>query len=104
MKRGDKVAVCYDGKLGRHCVGEIIATKYGRIQVRFFAWGCDSETIITHWFHSRKRPRRWGGAGKHYSGFVPVPDGSMQAIIGTPGDWYDVYKWKKFVRYYGTDA
>ena len=93
MKRGDKVAVCYDGKWGRRVLGEVIATKQtSRIQVRFKEYA--GEEILTHWFRKRKRSRRHGGRPFYYGGFVPVDKSLMQSMFGMPGDWYSIFKEK----------
>jgi hypothetical protein len=95
MKRGDKCYVCYDGKWGRRVLGEVIATKYKRIQVRFPEWASDDGTVLTHWFHQRTRKRYGFGRRKYYGGFVPVKQSLMGNLFGLPGDWYRVFKCKK---------
>ena len=93
MKRGDHVAVCYDGKWGRRVKGEVIATRKGsRILVRFPEWA-NEENIIEHWFPVRKLGSKWGGPRKNYAGFVQVEKSIMRGLFGMPGDWYSVWPW-----------
>ena len=93
MKRGQTVAVCYDGKWGRRVKGVVIATKQSRICVRFNLWS-DPAVQVTHWFHARRKGRKYGGPSKRHAGFVPVDDSLMQKLGIGPGDWYAIYKWR----------
>lgn len=93
MKRGDSVAVCYDGKWGRRVKGEVIATRKGsRILVRFPEYA-NEENVIEHWFKVRRLPTIWGGPRKNYAGFVQVEKSIMRGLFGMPGDWYCVWPW-----------
>lgn len=93
MKRGDYVAVCYDGKWGRRVRGEVIATRKGsRILVRFPEWA-NEDNILEHWFPVRRLKTRFGGPRKNYAGFVPVEKSIMRGLFGMPGDWYCVWPW-----------
>lgn len=94
MKRGDKVAVCYDGKWGRRVPGTVLATKNGyRILVEFNEYACDEgDAPVQHWFRVRAPERRWGQA-KMFAGYVKVKRSLMQGLFGVPGDYYTVYKW-----------
>jgi hypothetical protein len=95
MKRGDVVAVCYDGKWGRRVKGEVIATCKGyKILVRFPEWG-EEHNIIEHWFKVRRHEIKYGGARKYFGGFVPVEKSLMKMLFNLPGDWYAVYKWEE---------
>jgi hypothetical protein len=94
MKRGNTVAVCYDGKWGRRVKGEVIATCKGhKILVRFPEWGKEHK-IIEHWFKVKRRKIKYGGPRKYFAGWVPVERSLMQILFGVPGDWYAVYKWE----------
>ena len=93
MKRGDIVAVCYDGKWGRRVKGEVIATRKGsRILVRFPEWA-NEDNIIEHWFKVRRLHTKFGGPRKNYGGFVNVDKSIMRGLFGMPGDWYCVWPW-----------
>ena len=94
MKRGDIVAVCYDGKWGRRTMGEVIGTRKGsHILVSFKEYAGDS--ILQHWFRRRPRRRRYGGKPFYYAGFVPVDRSLMRAMFVSPGDWYVIYEWQE---------
>lgn len=93
MKRGDFVAVCYDGKWGRRVKGQVIATHKGsRILVRFPEYA-NEDNIIEHWFRVRKLLTIWGGPRKNYAGYVQVEKSIMRGLFGMPGDWYTVWPW-----------
>jgi hypothetical protein len=95
MKRGQIVAVCYDGKWSRKVPGRVLATKNGyKILVEFTEWAYDDNSKpIQHWFRVRAPKRRWGQA-KSFAGFVPVGKSIMAHLFGAPGDYYSVHKWK----------
>lgn len=79
-KKGDVVAVCYDGKIARFVEGIVEKTKSNRILVTFTEWaGEDKHTV---WFH---RDRMF------YGGHVKVKVSVMSKLFGRPGDWYGVY-------------
>lgn len=100
MKRGDFVAVCYDGKWGRRVKGEVIATRNGsRVLVRFPEYA-NEDNIIEHWFRVRNLKTKWGGPRKNYAGFVQVEKSIMRGLFGLPGDWYSVYPWNMGERRY----
>lgn len=93
MKRGDFVAVCYDGKWGRRVKGQVIATRKGsRVLVRFPEYANDTN-ILEHWFPVRKLKTKFGGPRKNYAGFVQVEKSIMRNMFGMPGDWYSVWPW-----------
>ena len=94
MKRGDTVAVCYDGKWSRRVKGIVLATRQtGRIQVRFNSYDDDTET--TKWFPRRSRPHRHGGKPFYYGGHVTDDTSLGSVLFGMPGDWYSVYEWEE---------
>jgi hypothetical protein len=91
MKLGDRVAVCYDGKVSRAVEGVVTGTKQNtHIRVRFNTW-LDNETVET-WFPRRARPSRYGGKRYTFAKFVQVNDSLMDKLFDAPGDWYGVYK------------
>ena len=104
MKRGNFVAVCYDGKWGRRVKGEVIATRKGsRILVRFPEYA-NEDNIIEHWFKVRKLPTKFGGPRKNYGGFVQVEKSIMRGLFGMPGDWYTVWPWNMGDRRYNRET
>lgn len=91
MKIGDRVAVCYDGKVGRAVEGVVTGTRQvSRIRVKFNTW-TDGE-LVEAWFPRRQRPVRYGGRRYTYGKFVQVTDSLMDKLMGSGGDWYAVYK------------
>jgi hypothetical protein len=96
MKRGQTVAVCYDGKWSRRVPGHILATKHGyKILVEFMEWAGEEGTEpIRHWFRVRPAKRRWRQE-KFFAGYVPVKKSIMEHLFGAPGDYYAVYKWEQ---------
>lgn len=93
MKRGDSVAVCYDGKWGRRVKGEVLATDRGhKILVRFPEYA-NEDNIIEHWFKVRRLHTKYGGRRKNYAGYVNVDKSIMRGLFGMPGDWYCVWPW-----------
>lgn len=91
MKIGDRVAVCYDGKVSRAMEGVVTGTKQNtRIRVRFNTW-LDNEPVET-WFPRRARTNRYGGKRHTFAKFVRVGDSLMSKLFDAPGDWYSVYK------------
>lgn len=104
MKRGDFVAVCYDGKWSRRVKGEVIATRKGsRILVRFPEYA-NPDNIIEHWFPVRRLATIWGGPRKNYAGFVQVDKSIMKGLFGMPGDWYSVWPWNMGERRYSRET
>jgi hypothetical protein len=60
MKRGNKVAVCHDGKWVRRVVGEVIATRRGHhIKVRFLH--PENGSPVEFW--ARKLPKEYSCFG-----------------------------------------
>lgn len=78
MKRGRKVAVCYDGKWSRKRAGVVVATRGGdHIQVAFTPPG--KEHTVTFWAKKiSRRPSRFGG----------------WCDVDCCCPWYSVSKWK----------
>lgn len=53
MKRGQKVAVCYDGKWGRRVPGIVTGTRNGHhIRVRFVPYCSEDEKELEAWFRA----------------------------------------------------
>lgn len=95
MKRGAKVAVCYDGKFSRKMPGEVVDTHNGyRIKVRFQLWEEFPGPFIEVWFPLRMTGRRWGGAPKQFAGWVRTENSLMRNMFGVPGCWYSVVRWR----------
>lgn len=94
MKRGQKVAVCQDGKWGRAVAGVITKTHNGnRIKVKFSVntsinnsdnW---QVTEVEHWFRASRRSSKYGGMRKLFSGWCDIP--------GTWCPWYSVIPIKR---------
>lgn len=101
MKRGQKVAVCYDGKWGRRVPGIVTGTRNGHhIQVRFVPRYTDDEKEIEAWFRAKKRGRKYGRAPKYFGGWVRSDNALMPILFPlfgatAPGDWYTVHKWRE---------
>lgn len=102
MKIGDRVAVCYDGKVGRAVEGVVTGTRQvGRIRVKFNSW--TNNEPVEAWFPRRQRPVRYGGKRYNYGKFVPVENSLMDALFGSGGDWYTVYKVSDLDEHYQTN-
>lgn len=97
MKYGNKVAVCYDGKLSRSVEGMVTKTRNGHhIKVRFPLWAEEEEKIVECWFRVK---RSWKKRVKYYAGYVRHENAFMPKLAGwlgqeIPGDYYAVYKWR----------
>ena len=89
MKRGDTVAVCYDGKWARKVKGEVIR-QHNRhhITVRHKLYADD--VIVETRFRATRRKSRRG-----FAGWVRTDCALMPMLFGAPGDWYRVYKWRQ---------
>ncbi len=80
MKRGQKVAVCQDGKWGRAVVGTVTKTHNGnRILVKFpVTLFLDNEECkvveVEHWLKMNSRCTKYGGARKVFSGWCDIPN------------------------------
>lgn len=89
MKRGQKVWVCYDGKLCRASPGVILKTHRGwRVLVEFIPYG--GEELMQVWF----RMRRVWRYHKAYEAFVRHEYTFMDKLFGLPGDYHSLVKWK----------
>jgi hypothetical protein len=88
MKIGDKVAVLWDGKLGRGVLGTVTGTrKNGRIRVEFPEW-LEPETVHHIWFPKRQRRVRRGGPRYEHSRFIIDDKGYHES-------WYMLFPLKK---------
>jgi hypothetical protein len=86
-KVGDKVRVCYDGKLGRCEEGTVLETKGFAVKVRYIPWAADpGQGEVEQWF-VRHNENAFGG----YLREPKIDFSLMRALVGTPGDWYSVY-------------
>ena len=94
MKRGQPVAVCYDGKWGRRVRGEVVAADAGSITVVFQRWASDDKKTVIHKFRRRSNGKKFGGLPHYHGGFIPAEDSVMVGLFGMPGEWYSVFKWK----------
>ena len=81
-KKGDTVAVCYDGKLGRYVKGKVLKRRGFAVLVKFDEWAGDTKNI-EKWF---VRITDWS-----FGGWVDVDKSLMRGFLGCPGDWYGVY-------------
>lgn len=92
MKRGDKVAVCHDGKWGRRVEGEVVATRNGHhVKIRFFHPGTDA--WVEFWArkqpsirYRRQAPNSCIQYGKRYAYFGGWAD------IDWFSPWFAVYR------------
>ena len=83
-KKGDKVAVCYDGKLSRAVEGVVKKRRGFALLVEFKEWASrPNDNTVQNWF-VRLSPYS-------FSGYLRVDDSLMKMMVGTPGDWYSVF-------------
>lgn len=96
MKYGDKVAVCYDGKLGRRVPGIVTKTRNGHhIRVRFTPYLSDDNQPVEAWFRVDNIAEFGFGKRKRFCGWAQYDGMLMPMLMGFKGDWYSVWKWKK---------
>jgi hypothetical protein len=69
-KRGDKVWVCYDGKLGRRQLGTVVKASQYKLCVTFVPWASDDDAPVTATFRYESWGRIWGGPGRGFGGMV----------------------------------
>lgn len=91
---GEKVAVCYDGKLGRAVLGEVVQVRGFCAQFKYHQWaeGGENEPVL-HWmvrksWHSYHEDKYYWS----YSGYLRVDDSLMRRLIGSPGDYYSAIR------------
>lgn len=90
MKRGDIVAVCYDGKWGRRVRGEVLATRQcSRILVRFESYA--ESAIVEHWFKLCNRKTKYGGKRKYYGGYARVEHYPTEGVAEVWEEYYTVH-------------
>lgn len=95
MKRGDKVAVCHDGKWSRRIQGEVLETRNGHhLKIRFFHPGTGA--LVEFWArksptvrHRRQKLPSCIQYGKRYAYFAGWAD------IDWFCPWFAVHKWPK---------
>jgi len=83
---GDKVRVCYDGKIGRAVTGTVIESFRDTIKVEFCEWS-KGVKLVKCWF-SRINKYSFGG-------YLEIEDSLMLIMFGTPGDWYSIFEMEK---------
>ena len=95
MKRGNEVAVCYDGKYGRRVKGVVTKQHNGHhITVRFTPWPDGAKEVDV-----RFRQLKYGNR-KFYGGWARL-EGAMMPMIfpmfgaTAVGDYYTVLKWRE---------
>ena len=88
-KRGDRVWVCYDGKLGRRQLGTVVKAGKYKMWITFTPWASDDEAPVTAQFRYESWGRIWGGPGRGFRGWVPehgwyrvLTVGHMKGYIG----------------------
>lgn len=94
MKRGQTVAVCYDGKYGRRVKGVVTKQHNGHhVTVRFTPWP-DGDKEVEIKFRQRKHRNHkfFGGWARYADALMPVLFPMFGATA--PGDYYSVLKWK----------
>lgn len=97
MKRGMKVAVCYDGKYGRRVPGIVTATRRGHhIKVRFIPYASEDNTEVESWFRIKRS--KCNGQRKYFGGWARYENALMPMLFTmfgatAPGDYYTVHKW-----------
>lgn len=98
MKRGDKVAVCHDGKWGRRVLGEVVATRNGHhIKVAFPH--PENDSVVEFWARKEK-PVRYQQI-KQRNGYCKIICLKSYTYFGGWADidwfspWYSVHKWKE---------
>lgn len=89
FKVGEKVAVCWDGRIGRICEGMVVANYRNlRILVVFDTY-IDDEPAVK-WFRVRRYKRTFGGSHNRVGGHYRDAE---CLVNGWPGAWYSVYTW-----------
>lgn len=95
FKIGEKVAVCWDGKLGRVQEGLVVAKhRNNRVLVVFDTW-LDNDPAV-NWFRVRKTQRKYGGSGRQVAGHYRDAECKEN---GWPGAWYVVHPWANIQKY-----
>lgn len=95
FKVGEKVAVCWDGKLGRTSEGLVVANHRNRRVLVVFDTYLDGDPAVK-WFRVRAGSRRRGGKPRYIAGHYRDDECKDR---GFPGAWYVVHSWAEIKRY-----